>query len=305
MSAEDDRPDPSVPAAFLGVVLIWSTTPLGIKWSTDAGFLFGVASRMLLASVLLGTLMLVARRRLPLHAAAIRAYLAATVGIFGAMMCVYWAAQTLPSGLIAVIFGMAPLITALLAAIFLGDRDGLRWKLMGGVVGVLGLWLIFRHETQLGAGSAEAMAACLLATTLYSTSAVWLKHEGAAIGAVEQATGGLLASLPLFLVAWLVAGAPWPEVVPARAVGAILYLATFGSVLGFIWFFHLLRRVRPSTAALITLITPIGALLIGRVLNDEVLPAPIWIGVTVVMAGLSLFYLGSARPWRPPAEPVP
>ena len=39
----------SIPAAFLGVVLIWATTPLAIKWSSeDAGYLFGVASRMVL-----------------------------------------------------------------------------------------------------------------------------------------------------------------------------------------------------------------------------------------------------------------
>ena len=30
----------SVPAAYLGIVLIWSTTPLAIKWSSaGAGFL--------------------------------------------------------------------------------------------------------------------------------------------------------------------------------------------------------------------------------------------------------------------------
>ncbi len=42
----------SVPAAFLGVVLIWATTPLAIKWSSEgAGFLFGVASRMVLGVI--------------------------------------------------------------------------------------------------------------------------------------------------------------------------------------------------------------------------------------------------------------
>ena len=38
----------SVPAAYLGVIIIWSTTPLAIKWSgDDVGFQFGVAARML------------------------------------------------------------------------------------------------------------------------------------------------------------------------------------------------------------------------------------------------------------------
>ena len=33
----------SVPAAYLGIVLIWGTTPLAIKWSGEGvGYLFGV-----------------------------------------------------------------------------------------------------------------------------------------------------------------------------------------------------------------------------------------------------------------------
>ncbi len=37
----------SLPAAFVSVILIWSTTPLAIKWSAlGAGFSFTVLSRM-------------------------------------------------------------------------------------------------------------------------------------------------------------------------------------------------------------------------------------------------------------------
>ena len=37
----------SVPIAYLGVIIIWSTTPLGIAWSgADVGYQFGVALRM-------------------------------------------------------------------------------------------------------------------------------------------------------------------------------------------------------------------------------------------------------------------
>lgn len=43
----------SVPAAYLGVILIWSTTPLTIKWSGEGvGFLFGVTGRMALGAAL-------------------------------------------------------------------------------------------------------------------------------------------------------------------------------------------------------------------------------------------------------------
>ncbi len=48
----------SVPIAYIAVILIWSTTPLGIQWSgVDGSFAFGVALRMGigLIALLIGT----------------------------------------------------------------------------------------------------------------------------------------------------------------------------------------------------------------------------------------------------------
>ncbi|MET0109749.1 MAG: hypothetical protein ABW084_12685 [Candidatus Thiodiazotropha sp.] len=43
----------SVPAAYLGIVLIWGTTPLAIKWSGEGvGYLFGVTGRMVIGVIL-------------------------------------------------------------------------------------------------------------------------------------------------------------------------------------------------------------------------------------------------------------
>ena len=61
--------------AYIGVILIWSTTPLAIKWSGDGvGFLFGITSRMILG-MLVG-LMVAGLFSIPLpwHAEARRTY---------------------------------------------------------------------------------------------------------------------------------------------------------------------------------------------------------------------------------------
>ena len=72
----------SVPAAFLGVVLIWATTPLAIKWSSEgAGFLFGVASRMVLGVLVCLVLVALLNRRMRWHRDAVLTYLAAGIGL--------------------------------------------------------------------------------------------------------------------------------------------------------------------------------------------------------------------------------
>jgi len=103
----------SIVAAYMGVVLIWSTTPLAIVWSDHAaGFVFGVASRMILGALLALVCVFLMRQRLPWHHRARLAYLYGGLGIYGSMMMVYWGAQFVPSGWIALLFGLSPFFSA-------------------------------------------------------------------------------------------------------------------------------------------------------------------------------------------------
>ena len=87
--------------------LIWSTTPLAVKWSGEGpGFLLGVLARMGLATFLCLALVAVLRLEFPWHQIARRAYYAGALGAYAAMLLVYWAAQYVPSGLISVLFGL-------------------------------------------------------------------------------------------------------------------------------------------------------------------------------------------------------
>ena len=100
----------SVPAAYLGVILIWSTTPLGIQWSAQgATFSFAVMARMLIGLAICGVLLRATRTEFPFTAAARQLYLVSGLSIFVAMLLTYWGALHIPSGLISVIFGLSPL----------------------------------------------------------------------------------------------------------------------------------------------------------------------------------------------------
>lgn len=121
----------SAPAAYLAVVVIWSTTPLAVKWSAEgAGFLLGAVGRMGLAAVFCLALTHGLRLRLPFDRTARRTYAAASIAVYGAMLCVYWASQYVPSGLIAVLFGLTPFVTALFARWLLDER-GLTARKLG------------------------------------------------------------------------------------------------------------------------------------------------------------------------------
>ena len=284
----------SVPAAYIGVIIIWSTTPLAIKWSgEEVGFLFGVASRMLIGAAVCSLIMMLLARKLPWHREARQTYLAAGLGLYGAMMSVYWGAQYIPSGLISVIFGLTPIVTGVIAAIWLQERSLTTSKLAGVILGVIGLVIIFGTGIELSDGAVYGIVAVLVAVLLHSVSAVWVKAISAQIPALEVTNGGLLVAAPLYLLTWLLLGNSWPANVPLRVTLSISYLAIFGSVLGFVMYFYILKHIDASRVALITLVTPVLALILGQGLNNESIQPVVWIGTCCILLGMSIYQWGA------------
>ena len=289
----------SVPLAYIGVIIIWSTTPLAIKWSgVDAGFLFGVTARMLIGLLLSSILiLLLSRRRLPWTKHARKAYFVAGIAIYGAMLSVYWGSQYISSGFISVIFGLNPIVTGILAALWLNERSLTPAKLLGVVFGFIGLLIIFSQGLSLGNNAVIGIAAVCLSVLLHSWSSVLFKKLEIKLTALEITHGGLMVSVPLYLLTWFVMQGTWPEHIGQRSLGSIMYLGIFGSVLGFVLFFYILKHIDVNRVSLITLITPVVALFLGYALNNEVLNATVWIGTAMIMLGMS-FYQWSDKFFR-------
>lgn len=283
----------SLPAAFVSVILIWSTTPLAIKWSElGIGFSFAVFSRMALGALLCLALLAAFRVRFPLHRKARQAYLAGGLSMFGAMALTYWSAQFVSSGLISVLFGLSPLITSLGAMLWLKEEALTPSKLAGMMFGLLGLLLVFGGGLGVGEGSLPGLAALLLGVVSQSLGLVWLKRIGDDSPPLAMTFGTLAVSLPLFFAAWWLADGHVPEAVPERAVAATVYLGVFGSVLGFALYYYLIKHMEAGRIALITLITPVMALLLGHGLNDEAVLPQVWLGTASIVLGLCLHRWG-------------
>ena len=280
----------SIPLAYLGIILIWSTTPLAIQWSTQgAGFAFVVLLRMLIGVVVATLLVLIWRIRFPFHDRARRAYLVGGLGVFVAMALTYWGARYVHSGLISVLFGLSPLVAGILAAVWLGERALTPSKLIGMVLGTFGLATIFIHGDSLGSEHALAgLAALLIAVVAYSGSLVWLKRIDDDSPPLTTTVGTLAVSLPLFALLWLLTDGQLPAMVPPRSGAAIVYLGIFGSVIGFTLYYYVIKHMDASKVSLITLVTPVIALLLGHWLNGEVIGLRLWLGTGLILFGLTV-----------------
>lgn len=285
----------SVPAAYLGVILIWSTTPLAIKWSGEGvGFLFGVTGRMVLGAALCVALIKLLRIEFPWHAQARRAYLAASLTIYGSMICVYWGAQFIPSGWIAVLFGLTPLATAAMSVWWLRESPFSPAKVAGMLFGLAGLALIFGGSFGMDNVAWQGIVMVLLAVALQSASAVWVKRVAAPISSVAVTGGGLLVALPMYLATWLMVDSSLPQDVPLRSGLSIVYLALFGSVIGFNLYYYALQRLSAGAIALINLVIPVTALWVGYVWNGEEIHPQVWLGTASILLGLVAHQWGDA-----------
>ena len=113
-----------VRVAYLVVILIWSTTPLAIQWSSQGGgYLFGVSARLLIGLCVLYVIFKLARIYFSRTPAAIRVYFLSGFGIYIAMFSVYWGAQFIPSGWIAIVYGLSPIVTGLFAHVAIRSQE--------------------------------------------------------------------------------------------------------------------------------------------------------------------------------------
>ena len=292
----------SIPAAYLGVILIWSTTPLAIQWSAQGtGFSFAVMARMLIGLAVCWLLLAATRTAFPFTPAARRLYALSGLSLFVSMLLTYWGALHVPSGLISVIYGLSPLMTGVFAALWLSERTLTPLRLAGLALALAGLWLIFGQpgpgDDTHASWATLAVVAGMLTQTL---GLVGIKRINLRISSLALTCGSLSVASPLFVLAWVLGeAARLPAQPPLEATAAIVYLGLMGSVVGFTLYYYIIKHLDAGRVALIMLVTPVTALLLGQTLNNEFIPAMGWAGIALIGAGLVLYEWQALRLLKP------
>ena len=169
----------------------------------------------------------------------------------------------------------------------------------GLVLALAGLWLIFGQPWPGDGHATLGTAAVVVGMTTQALGLVWIKRLNVRISSLAITTGSLGVATPLLIGAWLVAdAAQLPPDITLRAAKAIVYLGVLGSLVGFTLYYYVIKRLDAGRVALIMLVTPVAALLLGKVLNQEYIPALGWAGIALIGAGLLLYEWQALRGLR-------
>jgi drug/metabolite transporter (DMT)-like permease len=284
----------SVTAAYLCVILLWATTPLGIVWSSESIHpSMAVMARMVIAACMGWVVISLSQIQLPLHARALRLYAYSGIGIFGGMSFAYLASTYLPSGLISLFFGLSPLVSGVLAQSILNEKKFTPIQKSALVIAMAGLIIVVSDSLNIDSLAWPGLIFVSLGVFFFCYSAVLVKSVDIQIHPIATTTGALTMTLPAFLVVWYIMDGSFDyNTWGNRSIYSIVYLGVFASFIGFIAYYYILQNMLASTVALITLVTPILAIALGTWLNQEPIGLQLVIGASAVIIGLGLYTLG-------------
>lgn len=272
------------------LVFIWATTPLAIVWSvSDLHLMWALLLRFFIALPLAVIILLILRTPFPTHRQAIHSYIAGSFSLIGSQIFTYAATQYLSSGMIALMFGLAPIMAGLIGRFAFGQQlYKLQW--LGMAIAVSGLAIIClsganQHVHPFG------IVLMLISVFVYSFSIFWVKKVNAHIQPMAQATGSIFVSsifascfIPFI---WQYAPTHLPE---AKSLFALIYTVLMASLVAMFCYFKLIQNIQPTTLSLTTVITPMLAMMIGAALNHEQLSIMVFVGALIILSGLFLYF---------------
>ena len=275
---------------YVVTVLIWGTTWIAIKWQLGVvPAPVSIACRFWLAAIVLFALLKIMRRPMWPPRAAWRFLAAQGLALFCVnFLCFYYAEGVVPSGLVAVVFSTAPLLNSLNGRLFMG-RQLQPTAIVGAALGLAGILCLSLqqmaghlgdHAAWLGLAVAFAGTMCFSAGNLLSS-----RMQSMGLHPIVTNSWAMLIGASVLTVGSLAAGLPFTLEPDARYLGALVYLAVPGSVIGFTAYLMLVGRIGPERAAYCTVLFPFVALAVSTVFEGYRWSALAVVGLVLVVAG--------------------
>jgi drug/metabolite transporter (DMT)-like permease len=214
-----------------------------------------------------------------------------STGIFLYNLCFLYGLQRLAAGQAALVVALNPVMIALAAAAWLGERLTPR-KAAGSAIALAGCLTVIGHGSPLAplagdVGRGELLiVGCALFWAIYTLIG---RHATKTLSALVVTAYSTVAGWALLLATALVdqPAALLPDYTPL-VWGCILFLALLGTTLGFTWFNAAVAHIGAARASIFINLVPVAAVLQGAWLLDERLGFSVLVGGALVLVGVVL-----------------
>jgi drug/metabolite transporter (DMT)-like permease len=295
--------------ALLALYIVWGSTYLAIRFAVETIPPFMHASLRFLIS---GAILYAWRRMAGDPAPTVSNWKAtAIVGtalLLGGNGLVAWAEQSVPSGIAALIISTSPFWLVLFESMRSGGAKPTWQSILGLIVGFGGVFLLIGPaEITGGEGSIDPFGAILLlfAPFFWSLGSIYARGADMPKSTLLSTGMQMLTGAVALFVAGLIKGELTgfdPGLVSTRSWLGLLYLITFGSLIGFVSYGWLLHNAPVSLTSTYAYVNPVVAVFLGYFFADELLNSRVLIA-TVIIIG-SVFLINMARQTKVKTEPL-
>ena len=200
-----------------------------------------------------------------------------------------FAQQYVTSVFASIINAATPLMTLVFILVIFREEKLKREQIYGLLIGALGVMTVVGVWKELGDNQLVGVIALLIAVSCYGASYPYstrnviplkLKPEALAAGQLIMAA---ITLLPLFLINGISNNS-----YPRQSVIAMLCLGIFGSGFAYIWNFSITAAAGSAIASSVTYLTPVVAVIVGRLYLGEVIVWHEIVGAIIVILGALL-----------------
>lgn len=277
---------------WLILCLIWGSTWIFIKIGLeDLPPIAFAASRFIISLLILFPVLWYQKIALPRSAAewkliALTGFLQFSVNY----SMVFWSEVYITSGLAAVLQATISVFGLLLAWIFLPHERITKLKITAVVIGIAGVAIIFADQLRVQSLMAFlGSVAIVIGAYAAAQASILVKAKAGDIQPPALLFGQMLCGLPPILIYSLVVeGDPFTFSWTWKAIACVLFLSIAGTIAAFWMYYWLLNRIESTKAMMISLVTPLLAVVIGWAFLGETLPPQTGIGGLLIISSVAL-----------------
>jgi len=261
--------------------IIWGSTFLITTELLPAGYPITVATLRALPA---GLLLLAVTRQLPSLKWINKILILGALNFSLFWICLFIAAYRLPGGIAATIGAIQPLIVIFLARGLLGMQIQL-WTIAAAIIGLGGVaLLVLTPKTQLdivGVVAAVAGATSMAAGIVCSRK--WQPETSLISFTAWQLIAGGLLLLPFALLL-----EPAFPPLTIESLSGLVYLSVIGAAFTYLLWFRGIAQIPPASVSMLSLLSPLTAILLGWGFLNQQLNNTQFIGVLIVLASVLL-----------------
>ena len=257
-----------------------------------------VAGRLTLAAIIMWGILRARGLSLPRSRRTWRAY--AVLGLLGAAIpysLISWGEQYIPSGLASLLQSTTPIFTVILAHFLTDDERITMTKIIGVVVGFVGVGILMLPDPSLRPGSVQAtgLRADLLgqlaivgSSLCYALTAIYVRSRLQGQPPLVSAAGQLTMGMVYMLPASLLIDRPFDLSPSLPVLASWLALTILGTVVAYVIYFTLLERTSATFVTMVTYIIPVNGLLLGALVLNEQLSVTTLGSLALILLGVLL-----------------